>query len=77
MLEFYGYSPKKNLLLFESLRLEVFKFFMIDNDKNIIDEHLYDFKKCKVSLVNQKLTLYTMKFSINVWKKLPHTKKNS
>ena len=50
---------------------------MIDNDKNIIDELLYDFKKCKVSLVNQKLTLYTMKFSINVWKKLPHTKKNS
>ena len=50
---------------------------MIDNDKNIIEELLYDFKKCKVSLVNQKLTLYTMKCSINVWKKLPHTKKNS
>ena len=76
-MEIYGYSPKKNLLLFESLGLEVSKFFIIDNDENIIDELLYDFKKCKVSLVNQKLTLYTMTFSINVWEKLPHTKKNS
>ena len=76
-MEIYGYSPKKYLLLFESLGLEVFKFFIIDNDENIIDELLYDFKKCKVSLVNQKLTLYTMTFSINVWEKLPHTKKNS
>ena len=76
-MEFYGYSPKKNLLLFERLGLEVFKFFIIDNNENIIVELLYDFIKCKVSLVNQKLTLYTMKFSINVWEKLPHTKKNS
>ena len=54
--------------------LEGFKFFIVDNDKNI-DELLYGFKKCKVSLVNQKLTLCTMKFSINVWEKLHQTKK--
>ena len=76
MVEFYGHSPpQKNLLLFDSLGLEGFKFFIVHNDENIIDELLYNFKKCKVSLVNQKLTLCTMKFSINVWEKLPHTKK--
>ena len=65
----------KHLLLFDSLGLEGFKFFIVDNDENIIDELLYNFKKCKVSLVNQKLTLCTIKFSINVWEKLPYTKK--
>ena len=69
------FTQKKNLLLFDSLGLEGFKFFIVDSDENIIDELLYNFKKCKVSLVNQKLTLCTMKFSINVWEKLPHTKK--
>ena len=72
---FMDIHPPKNLQLFDSLGLEGFKFFIVDNNKNIIDELLYNFKKCKVSLVNQKLTLCTMKFSINVWEKLPHTKK--
>ena len=72
---FMDIHPPKNLLLFDSLGLEGFKFFTVDNDENIIDELLYNFKKCKVSLVNQKLTLCTMKFSINVSEKLPHTKK--
>ena len=67
--------PSKHLLLFDSLGLEGFKFFIVDSDENIIDELLYNFKKCKVSLVNQKLTLCTMTFSINVREKLPHTKK--
>ena len=67
--------PQEYLFLFDSLGLESFKFFIADNDENIIDELLYNFKKCKVSLVNEKLTLCTMKFSINAWEKLPHTKK--
>ena len=29
----------KNLLLLDSLGLEVFKFFIVGNDENIIDEH--------------------------------------
>ena len=66
---------KKNLLLFDSLGLEGFKFFVEDNDEVIINELLYNFKKCKVSLVNQKLTLCTMKFSTDSWEKLAHTKK--
>ena len=69
------FTPKKNLLLFDSLGLEGFRFFIVDNYKNILDELLYDLKKCKVSLVNQKLAFCTMKFSVNVWEKLPHTKK--
>ena len=67
--------PKKNLLLFDDLRLEGFKFFVVDNDEAIIGELLYNLKKCKVSLVNEKLTLYTMKFSTDSWEKLAHTKK--
>ena len=64
---------RKNLLLFDSLGLEGFKFFIVDNDENIIDELLYNFKKWKIT--NQKITLCTMKFSTNNWEKLVHTKK--
>ena len=74
-MEFYGYSSKKNLLLFNSLGLEGFKFFIVDNDENIIDELLYNFKKWKIT--NQKITLCTMKFSTNNWEKLVHTKKKT
>ena len=69
--------PQKNLLIFDSLGLEGFKFFIVDNDKNITDERLYNFKKCKVNLANQKLSVFTMKFSIYVWEKLRHTKKKT
>ena len=46
---FMDIHPKRNLLL---LGLDGFKFFIVDNDEAIIDELLYNFKKCKVSLVN-------------------------
>ena len=49
------------------IALDGFKFFIVDNDEAIIDKLLYNFKKCKVSLVNQKLTLCTMKFSTDSW----------
>ena len=35
--------PRKILLFFESLGLEGFKIFNVDNDENIIDELLYNF----------------------------------
>ena len=50
-------------------------FYVVDNDEVIIDEPLYNFKKCKVSLANRKITLCTMKFSTDSWEKLLHTKK--
>ena len=67
--------PKENLLLFGSLRLDGFKFFIVGNDESIIDELLRNLKKCKLGLTNQKLTLCTMKFSIDSWEKLVHSKK--
>ena len=72
---FMDIHPKKNLLLFDSLGLEGFKSFVEDNDEAVIDELLYNFKECKVSLVNQKLRLCTMKFRTDSWEKLAHTKK--
>ena len=66
---------KRNLLLFDSFGLEGFKLFKVDNDETIIDELLFNFTKCKVSLTNQKITLCTMKFSTNTWEKLAHQKK--
>ena len=40
--------PSKHLLLFDSLGLEGFKFFIIDSDENIIDELLYNLKNAKL-----------------------------
>ena len=37
-MELYRHSSEKNLLLFDSLGLEGFKFFVVDNDEDIIDE---------------------------------------
>ena len=40
---FVDIHPKKSLLLFDSLGLDGFKFFIVDNDESIIDELLYNF----------------------------------
>ena len=60
---FMDIHPRKNLLLFDSLELEGFKFFIVDSDENIIDKLLHNFKKYEIT--NQKITLCTMKFSAN------------
>ena len=65
MVEFYGYSSKKKLLLFDSLGLDGFKFFIVNNDEKVINELLYNLKKCKASLTNQKITVCSMKFFSN------------
>ena len=75
MVEFYGYSPKKNLMLFDSLGLDGFNFFIVDNDEKIIDQLLFNFKKRKISLTDQTLTLCGMKFSVDSWKNMTHTQK--
>ena len=72
---FMDILPKQNLFLFDSFGLEGFKLFTVDNDKSIIDELLFNFRKCKVSLTSQKITLCTMKFSTNTWEKLAHNKR--
>ena len=55
-MEVYGYSPPKNLFLFDGLGIEGFKFFIVDNDGKIINQLFYDCKKCEPKS-NQKLTL--------------------
>ena len=75
MVEFYGYSPPKHLFLFDGLGVEGFNFFIVDNDKKIISQLLYDFKKCEPKS-NQKLKLCAMKFCVETWQKMSHKVKD-
>ena len=61
--------PKNNLFLFDSFGVEGFKLFIVDNDQKIINELLYNFKKCE-SKSSQKLKLCTMKFCVETWQKM-------
>ena len=74
---FLDIQPKSTLLVFDSHRLEGFKYFIVDNDDKIIDELLYNFRNCKVDDANVKINLCTMTFDSNVWDKLPKNKKKS
>ena len=64
-------------MLFDSLGLDGLKIFIIDNYERIIDELLFSFKKCKISLTDQKITLCEMKFFVITWKNMPIPKKNN
>ena len=66
---------KNNLMLFDSLGLDGFKIFIVHNDERIIDKLLFNFKKCKISLTDQKIMLCEMKLSKSTWENMPHTKK--
>ena len=73
---FLDIQPKRNLLLFDSHGLEGFKYFTVDNGEKIIDELLYNFKKCKTDETNLKIKLCTVTFDSNIWEKLSHQKKS-
>ena len=66
---------KNNLFLFDSFGVEGFKRFVVDNGKKIINELLYNFKKCE-SNSSQKLELWTMKFCVETWQKMPQKTKD-
>ena len=68
---FMDIHPLKNLSLFDSFGIEGFKFFFVDNDEKIINELLYDFKKCEPKS-NQKLKLCVKKFCVETWQKMSH-----
>ena len=70
-MELYGYSSKKRLILFDLFGIEGFNFFIVDNDRKIINELLYGFKKCEPKS-NQKLKLCAMKFCVETWQKMSH-----
>ena len=55
--------PKNSLFLFDSFGMEGFKLFIVNNDQDIINELLDNFKKCERKS-SQKLKLCTMKFCI-------------
>ena len=65
---FLDIHPKNNLFLFDSFGLEGFKLFDVDNDKQIINDLLFNFKRCE-SKSNKKLTLCNMKFCVETWQK--------
>ena len=45
---FIDIQTKNNLFLFVSFGLEGFKLFIVDNDQQVINELLYNFKKCEL-----------------------------
>ena len=61
--------------MFDPLGIEGLKFFIVDDDQNIINELVYNFNKCE-SKSNQKLKLCTMKFCVGTWQKTSHKKKD-
>ena len=58
------FIQKKRIFLFDALGLEGFKFFIVNNDERVINELLFDYKKCNTNLNNHKLKLCAMKFCI-------------
>ena len=72
---FFDIQPKNNLFLFDSFGLEGFKIFIVDNDQQIINELLYNFKECE-SKPAQKLKLCTIKFCVETWQKMSQRTKD-
>ena len=72
---FMDIHPKNNLFLFDSFGIEGFKLFIVDNDQDIINKLLYNFKKCEVKST-QKLKLCTMKFCVGTWQKMSQKRKD-
>ena len=67
--------PKNNLFLFDLFGIEGFKFYIVNNNQKIINELLYNFKKCD-SKSSQKWKLCTMKFCVETWQKMSQKTKD-
>ena len=74
-MEFLDIHPKNNLFSFYSFGIEGFKLFIVNNNQDIINELLYNFKKCEGKL-SQKLKLCTMKFCVETWQKMSQKTKD-
>ena len=72
---FLDIQPQNNLFLFDLLGLDGFKFFVVNNEETIINELLYDFKKCE-SKSNYKLLLCSMKFCVKTWHEMSQKTKS-
>ena len=67
---FLDIQPKNNLFLFDSLGLDGFKVFVVNNQESIINDLLYNSERY-ISKSNSKLKLCSMKFCVNTWQKMP------
>ena len=72
---FLDIQSKNNLFLFNSLGLDGFKVFVVNNQETVINKLLYDLKRCQ-SKSNKRLTLCSMKFCINTWRKMSQKTKS-
>ena len=63
------------MFLFDSLGLDGFKVFAVNNQEKVINELLHDFKRCE-SKSNKRLTLCSMKFCVNTWRKMSQKTKS-
>ena len=61
---------ENNLFLFDSLGLDGFKVFVVDNQEKVINNLLYNFKRCKSTSTKNKLVLCSMKFCVDKWRQL-------
>ena len=61
--------------MFGSLGLDGFKIFVVNNQETVINELLYNFKRCEAQS-NKKLTLCSMKFCVNTWQKMSQKTKS-
>ena len=59
---FLDIRPKNTLFLFDSLGLDGFKGFIVNNQDKVINSLLYNFQKCENEKISQKLKLCSMKF---------------
>ena len=72
---FLDIRPKNSLFLFDSLGLDGFKIFVVNNQEKVIDELLYNFKRCE-NESSSKLTLCSVKFCVEKWRQLPQKTKS-
>ena len=72
---FMDIHPKNKLFLFDSFGLEGSKHFIVNNDQQIINQLLYNFKKCE-SKTNQKLQLCVIKSCVETWQNMSQKTKD-
>ena len=65
---FLNVFPKNDLLFFDSFGFKGFRYFIIDNDRNIIDKLLHNLNNFKKT--DKKVNLVSLKFSISAYEKL-------
>ena len=71
-MEFSGSTSKKEIFLFDSFGFEGFKKFIINNDRKLLNKVLFNLDKFQKS--DRKITLISLKFSMQEYEKIKDTK---